>query len=83
MLGGGGITGASFEMATLMALELATGWSPDDAEVLANPRAASAKLRAVERIRDTGTTAATAVQSQTAPSRAATSRRAPSRGAVR
>ncbi len=34
---------------------------PDDAEVLANPRAASAKLRAVERIRDTGTSATTAV----------------------
>ncbi len=34
MLGGGGITGASFEMATLMALELATGWSPNDADVL-------------------------------------------------
>src|SRR5690606_28939332 len=34
VLGGGGITGASFEMATLMALELATGWSADDAEVI-------------------------------------------------
>jgi 16S rRNA (cytosine1402-N4)-methyltransferase len=55
---------------------------PDDAEVLANPRAASAKLRAVERIRDTGATAATAIQSQATPRRA-TSRRAPRRGAVR
>ncbi|HLV89679.1 MAG: patatin-like phospholipase family protein [Acidimicrobiales bacterium] len=34
VLGGGGITGASFEMATLMALELATGWSANDAEVI-------------------------------------------------
>lgn len=45
---------------------------PDDAEVLANPRAASAKLRAVERIRDTGpaTTRATpANQSSAARSR--------------
>ena len=61
---------------------------PDDAEVLANPRAASAKLRAVERIRDTGTTATTTVQrpatpSQAPSSRAATSRRAHRKGAVR
>lgn len=61
---------------------------PDDAEVLANPRAASAKLRAVERIRDTGTTAATAVQRRATPSqaptsRATTSRRAHRKGAVR
>jgi NTE family protein len=34
VLGGGGVTGASFEMATLMAIELATGWSPNDAEVV-------------------------------------------------
>ncbi|AXG13112.1 16S rRNA (cytosine(1402)-N(4))-methyltransferase RsmH [Intrasporangium calvum] len=38
---------------------------PDDAEVLANPRAASAKLRAVERVRDTGTSASTSVQKST------------------
>ena len=61
---------------------------PDDAEVLANPRAASAKLRAVERIRDTGTTATTAVQRRATPSqaptsRATTSRRAHRKGAVR
>lgn len=34
MLGGGGITGAAYEIAALMALELATGWDPDDAEVV-------------------------------------------------
>jgi NTE family protein len=34
VLGGGGITGAAFEIASLMALELATGWSPHDAEVI-------------------------------------------------
>lgn len=34
VLGGGGITGASFEMAALMSLELATGWSANDAEVI-------------------------------------------------
>ena len=35
VLGGGGITGAAFEMATLMAIELATGWDSDEAEVVA------------------------------------------------
>lgn len=34
VLGGGGITGAAYELATLMALELATGWNPNDAEVV-------------------------------------------------
>ena len=34
VLGGGGITGAAFEMATLMAIELATGWDSDEAEVV-------------------------------------------------
>lgn len=34
VLGGGGITGAAYEMAALMALELATGWDPNDAEVV-------------------------------------------------
>jgi NTE family protein len=34
VLGGGGITGAAYEMATLMSLQLATGWNPDDAEVV-------------------------------------------------
>ncbi|HJU50801.1 MAG TPA: patatin-like phospholipase family protein [Acidimicrobiia bacterium] len=34
VLGGGGITGAAFEMATLMAIELATGWNCNDSEVV-------------------------------------------------
>lgn len=34
VLGGGGITGAAYETAALMALELATGWRPDSAEVV-------------------------------------------------
>lgn len=34
VLGGGGITGAAYEMAALMALELATGWNPNRAEVV-------------------------------------------------
>ena len=34
VLGGGGITGVAYEMAALMAIELATGWDPNDAEVV-------------------------------------------------
>lgn len=34
VLGGGGITGAAYEMAALMALELATGWNPNRADVV-------------------------------------------------
>lgn len=34
VLGGGGVTGAAYEMASLMAIELATGWDPVDADVL-------------------------------------------------
>lgn len=34
VLGGGGITGAAYEMATLMAVEMATGWSCNDADVI-------------------------------------------------
>lgn len=34
VLGGGGITGAAYELATLMSLRLATGWDPDDADVV-------------------------------------------------
>lgn len=41
VLGGGGITGAAYEMAALMAIELATGWDPNDAEVLVGTSAGS------------------------------------------
>ena len=34
MLGGGGVTGAAYEMAALMAIELATGWDPNGADVV-------------------------------------------------
>lgn len=34
VLGGGGITGAAYEMAALMAVELATGWDSNSAEVV-------------------------------------------------
>jgi NTE family protein len=34
VLGGGGITGAAFHFATIMALEMATGWDPNSAEVV-------------------------------------------------
>ena len=34
VLGGGGITGAAYEMAALMTIRLATGWEPNDAEVV-------------------------------------------------
>jgi len=34
VLGGGGVTGAAYEMAALMALELATGWDPSRADVI-------------------------------------------------
>lgn len=34
MLGGGGITGAAYEMAALMALRMATDWDPNRAEVV-------------------------------------------------
>jgi NTE family protein len=34
VLGGGGITGAAYEMAALMSIELATGWNPNRADVL-------------------------------------------------
>lgn len=34
MLGGGGITGAAYQLATLMALRMATGWEPDNADVV-------------------------------------------------
>lgn len=34
VLGGGGITGAAYQIAALMAIRLATGWDPDQAEVV-------------------------------------------------
>jgi NTE family protein len=34
VLGGGGITGAAYEMAALMAIRLATGWDPNQADVV-------------------------------------------------
>jgi NTE family protein len=34
VLGGGGITGAAYEMAALMALRMATEWNPNDADVI-------------------------------------------------
>lgn len=41
VLGGGGVTGASYEMATLMAIELATGWNANAAEVVVGTSAGS------------------------------------------
>ncbi len=41
VLGGGGVTGAAYEMAALMALELATGWNPNRAEVVVGTSAGS------------------------------------------
>lgn len=34
VLGGGGVTGAAFHFGTLLALEMATGWNPNDADVV-------------------------------------------------
>ena len=34
VLGGGGITGAAYEFAALMAIRMATGWNPDDADII-------------------------------------------------
>lgn len=34
VLGGGGITGAAFHLGTLMAIRMATGWDPDDSDIL-------------------------------------------------
>lgn len=41
VLGGGGITGAAYETAALMALELATGWDPNESEVIVGTSAGS------------------------------------------
>ena len=34
MLGAGGVTGAAYQVGTLMALHMATGWWPGDADVI-------------------------------------------------
>lgn len=34
VLGGGGVTGAAFHFGALIAIEMATGWNPDDASVV-------------------------------------------------
>ena len=34
VLGGGGLTGAAYHLGTLFALRMATGWNPDEAEVI-------------------------------------------------
>ncbi len=41
VLGGGGVTGAAYEMAALMAIELATGWNPNHADVVVGTSAGS------------------------------------------
>lgn len=41
VLGGGGVTGAAYEMAALMAIELATGWDPNNADVVIGTSAGS------------------------------------------
>jgi len=41
VLGGGGITGAAYEMAALMAIELATGWDPNEADAVVGTSAGS------------------------------------------
>ncbi|MDH4118516.1 MAG: patatin-like phospholipase family protein [Acidimicrobiia bacterium] len=41
VLGGGGVTGAAYEMAALMAIELATGWSANTADVVVGTSAGS------------------------------------------
>lgn len=41
VLGGGGVTGAAYELAALMALEIATGWRANQAEVVIGTSAGS------------------------------------------
>jgi len=41
VLGGGGITGASYHFGTLFALQMATGWDPADADVIVGTSAGS------------------------------------------
>lgn len=48
VLGGGGITGAAYEFAALMAIRMATGWNPNDAEIMIGT-SAGATVAAVAR----------------------------------
>ena len=48
VLGGGGITGAAYEFAALMAIRMATGWNPNDAEIIVGT-SAGATVAAVAR----------------------------------
>ncbi len=48
VLGGGGITGAAYEFAALMAIRMATGWNPDDADIIIGT-SAGATVAAVTR----------------------------------
>lgn len=41
VLGGGGITGASYHLAALLAINMATGWDPNEAEVIVGTSAGS------------------------------------------
>ncbi len=41
VLGGGGITGAAFHFGTLLSIQMATGWNPNDAEVVIGTSAGS------------------------------------------
>ena len=41
VLGGGGVTGASYHFGTLFALQMATGWDPSDADVIVGTSAGS------------------------------------------
>jgi NTE family protein len=41
VLGGGGITGASYQLAALFAINMATGWHPNDAKVIVGTSAGS------------------------------------------
>ena len=47
VLGGGGIAGAAYQLATLMALELATGWHPNDADIIVGTSSGSSVAAAV------------------------------------
>ena len=47
VLGGGGITGAAYELATLMAIEMATGWHPNDASIIVGTSAGASVAAAV------------------------------------